>query len=129
MSASIGSLRAELAEFNPHPYIVIVNYRPRSVQRPKMMEQLSAKSKFGSFWNKTGTSEVGDISKPQKAQSFLKPKKSFMTKKASKKPHNAENCRKGDDLGFLKTQFVANYQTKIEGGAFANINKLSKKVK
>ena len=40
--------------------------------------------------NKTGTSEVGAISKAQKAQSF-------------------ENCKRGDPFGFLKIEFVAKY--------------------
>ena len=48
------------------------------------------------YKNKTGTSEVGAISKAQKAQ-FLKLQK-----------------------GFLKVQFVAKYQKKIEGGPFGD---------
>ena len=40
--------------------------------------------------NKTGTSEVGAISKTQKAQSF-------------------QNCKRGDPFNFLRIQFVARY--------------------
>ena len=46
-----------------------------------------------------------------------------------KKSHNVENCKRGDLLGFLKIQFVAKYQKKIEGGPFGDIKKLSKKTK
>ena len=53
---------------------------------------------------KTGTSEVGAISKAQKAQ----------------------NCKKGDTLGFLKVQFVAKYQKKIEAGTFEDKKKSKK---
>ena len=35
------------------------------------------------------------------------------------KSHNAENCKKGDPLGFLEIQFVAIF-LKVEGGSFGD---------
>ena len=52
--------------------------------------------------SKPGTSNVGAISKAQKAQSFQK-------------------CKRGDLLGFLKVQFVA----KLKEGPFVDISKKS----
>ena len=40
-----------------------------------------------------------------------------------KQSHSAEKLRRGDPLGFLKLQFAANYQKKLERG-----QKTSKKV-
>ena len=35
-----------------------------------------------------------------------------------KQSRSSEKCKRGDPLGFLKIQFDAKYQNKIEGGNF-----------
>ena len=61
------------------------------------------------FQNKTGTSKVALYPRIKKRKVF--------------------KIVKGGSLGFLKVQFVAKYQKKVEGGPFGDYKKLSKKTK
>ena len=68
----------------------------------------------------------GDIKKQWKIflKKFSKKKRKMTILEQS---HSAEKLEKGDYLGFLKLQFAANYQNKLEGGPFGD-KKKSKKV-
>ena len=60
--------------------------------------------------NKTGTSQVGAISKPQKAQNIFFGKKLEIFEKKMffrKMSHSAEKCKRGDPFSFINTHSVA----------------------
>ena len=78
--------------------------------------------------NKTRTSKVGAISKPQKAQNnFLEKNLNFLKKKfLSKKLHSAEKCKSRTLLDLLTHIQLQNIKN-LEGGPFGDIKKFSEK--
>ena len=80
--------------------------------------------------NKTGTSQVGAISKAQKAQNiFLRTKLEIFKKKFFRKmSHCAEKCKRGDPFWFINTHSVAKYQKTRRGDPLGTLKKLRKKV-
>ena len=88
-----------------------------------------------SFWlekssNKTGTSQVGAISKAQKAQNIFFGKKLeiFEKKFFRKMSHSAEKCKRGDPFWYINTHSVAKYQKTQRGDPLGTLKKFRKKV-
>ena len=80
-------------------------------------------------FNKTGTPQVGAISKAQKAQNiFLEKNLKFSKKNFFRKmSHSAEKCKRGPFL-IYKHAFCSKITKNSKRGPFGDIKKISKKV-
>ena len=84
--------------------------------------------KFIEIYNKTGTSQVGAISKAQKAQNFFLEKNLKFSKKNSfGKCRTVPKNVKGGPFLIYKHAFCSKITKNSKGGPFGDIKKISKK--